>query len=459
VSEARDPQRRLAWRIGIGVAAAAVAVGIAVVVVRGHEGERWSTDSEVARGELEAGRRALDKLYVNEAIDHFLAAEEADPDFLAPKVLLLRHGSSVAGGRERLDGLIDELRGADLDRVTPRERLLVRHTLALVDRRPDEARRLVDDYLADEPEDPWAVELRCGHAWGDDEWAAAKDCYRRLIELDPNRVEAQNRIGYMEMAEGHFDEAAAQFQIYGFLAPDQANPHDSMGELMLLTGRYDEAEAELRQALALKPDFCASWLNLVLLHELRHDFDGAEAVVADAAGACPEASLAKMRCSIGLWRNADAGRWSAAWDAANGCGDWPADLDMAYFAAGAAGRLDETAPLLDRLRQEAAAMAGDGGKGDAKGRPWLENMAAVRAWFDGDPESAAAHGRAADAALSYWSGQWLFKLQNRRLTAAALEASGRGDEAAALRRQIRQVNPHLADDPPFPWPAAPPEAP
>ena len=307
VSEARDPHRRLAWRIGIGVLAAAVAVGVAVVVVRGHEGERWTTDSEVARGELEAGRRALDKLYVNEAVDHFLAAVEADPDFLAPKVLLLRHGSYVAGGRERLDRLVDELRGADLGRVTPRERLLVRHTLALVDRRSDEARRLVDDYLAAEPDDPWAVELRCGHAWGDDEWAAAKDCYRRLIELDPNRVEAQNRIGYMEMAEGHFDEAAAQFQIYGFLAPDQANPHDSMGELMLLTGRYDEAEAELRQALALKPDFCASWLNLVLLHELRHDFDGAEAVVADAAGACPEASLAKMTCSIGLWRNADAG--------------------------------------------------------------------------------------------------------------------------------------------------------
>jgi hypothetical protein len=224
-----------------------------------------------------------------------------------------------------------------------------------------------------------------------------------------------------------------------------------MGELMLLTGRYDEAEAELRRALELRPDFCASWLNLVLLHLVRHDFAGAEEAVAAAAaaGGCPPGVLARQPCSIALWRHLHAGRFSAAWDAAHGCGELPVDLDMAYFAAAAAGRRDETVALVEALRREAAGQDSEYGEG----HPWLHHLEAVDAWFAGDPAAAAEHGLMADAGLLYWTGQWLFKLQNRRLTAAALEAAGRQDDAAALRSEVRAVHPQLLDDPPYPLPA------
>lgn len=429
------------------LAVLALLAGAALLLLGpGADEQAWTTDSEIAREQFEAGLADRGKLYLNDALKHFQRAAEADPDFLMPKVWLILNRRYHPDHKGETVDLIADLRRADLERVTPRERMLVSYVLAMVDRDYERGQELVEDYLGGHPDDPFAVNLRCGRLWESQRWDAARTCYERLAEIAPNQVEAQNRLGYIDMAQGRFAEAEGQFEIYRYLAPDQANPHDSMGELMMVVGRYDEAEEEMRAALALKPDFCASWLNLILLAVLRGDFDGADEVVAqarDQAG-CSGNSLEQAPCTIDLWRHAEAGRWQQAWESSRACGENPADPPFAYAAALAAGdgeALDEAIKELEAREVEAD-----------RPRPHLEHLKALRALGRGDAAAAVEHGRAADAALRFWSGDWSLKLHNRRLTAAALERAGREEEAAALRGEIHAVNPRYMDA--FPLPMA-----
>lgn len=432
--------RSILWLL----AALALLLGIALVVFRGDSETRWSTTSEAAREDFEAGLIAMDKLYATDAINSFAQAAETDPDFLMPKVWLILMRRYSSDHRDETQTFVEDLRNADLDPLTARERMLARHVLAVVDRDHEEAGRIVDRYVEEHPEDPFGVRMYCGRVWEQQMWDEARACYQRLAEIAPNQVEAQNRLGYIDMAQGRFAEAEAQFEIYRYLAPDQANPHDSMGELNMVLGRYDEAEAELRRAVALKSDFCASWRNLVTLEQFRGDFDRAVEVQAEvrAAQGCPEEALKRQDCAIELWRQAAEGRWQEAWDASRACTDEPVDAPVAYLAAAAAGDTADLDQRIAKLMDESVEGGGDRG-------PFLEHLLALRELSKGDAEAAAEHGQAADAALRYWSGDWSFKLYNRYLTVVALERAGRSDEAAALTEEVRTVNPRIVDDFPF----------
>lgn len=430
-------------------AALALAAGLAVLFLLPEDGDgRWSAATPQARAELEAGERARARYYRQEAVERFEAALEADPDNVMARLFLFLERKHLDGGPDRVNELLEELRAADLEELTPRERLLVGFYLAQVDRDPERALALLTAYLEEHPRDPYGVELRCGHLWARARWDEAEACYQELIRLDPNRVEAQNRIGYIRMARGEFADAETQFQIYEFLAPDQANPHDSMGELYLITGRYGEAEEELRRALEMRPDFCASWTNLVLLELVRAELAAAEAVLEEArrADGCPPEVLEEAACRIELWRHAADERWSAAWDAARACGDFPVDFHVAALSAAGAGRTGDLGELEERIVGEYGT---DGERGDS---PTLKYLAAVRAWSAGRPAVVAERALEADERLFYWSGQWHPKLLTRRLAAAALRQEGRTGEADALEREIEAVHPGLVLDPPFPLP-------
>ena len=429
------------------IAVLAILGGVALLFVGpGSDDPGWTTDSELAREQFEAGLSDRGKLYLNDSLEHFERAAEADPDFLMPKVWLILSRRYHPDHKGETVDLIADLREADLERVSPRERMLVSYVLAMVDRDYGRGQELVESYLADHPDDPFAVNLRCGRLWEDQSWDAARACYQRLAEIAPNQVEAQNRLGYIDMAQGRFEEAESQFEIYRYLAPDQANPHDSMGELFMVVGRYGEAEEEMRAALALKPDFCASWRNLVVLDLLRGDFDHADSVLAEARqqGGCPEPTFAKLPCTIELWRHAEAGQWRQAWESARACGEKPVDPPVAFAAALAAGdaeAVDREIAALEEREVEAG-----------RPRPYLEHLRALRALSRGDAAAAVKHGRAADAGLGYWSFDWALKLHNRHLTATALERAGREEEAAALRREIEAVHPGFEEV--FPLPVA-----
>lgn len=86
--------------------------------------------------------------------------------------------------------------------------------------------------------------------------------WHRILERDPNFAEAYNRLGYLELNQGHYHQAVEHMKKYAFLAPDLANPHDSLGDVLMVMGQYEEAAREFRSAIALQPDFHYSYINL-----------------------------------------------------------------------------------------------------------------------------------------------------------------------------------------------------
>src|SRR4029078_10139489 len=88
--------------------------------------------------------------------------------------------------------------------------------------------------------------------WETRRWDDAEKTFQELLAIEPNWVDAQNKMGYLSMALGRFAESEDRFRTYRFVAPDQANPHDSLGELLVLTGRFDEAQSELHAALRIR---------------------------------------------------------------------------------------------------------------------------------------------------------------------------------------------------------------
>jgi Flp pilus assembly protein TadD len=423
---------------------AAVAAAGALLANRGTR--EWTTDSEAALAEFRRGLEAQQKLYRADAAEHFARAAELDPEFVAAKLFLVR---SLAGAEneERRKELMAQARAiADRERLTARERFLVELS-ANWSAGEERTAALVGAYLDDHPDDPFALSIRCDQQWMGAEFAAAERCFRRLIEIDPNWVNAQNLLGYLAMAQGEWRRAEEQFEIYRYLAPDQANPHDSLGELLLLNGRWEEARREFEAALAVKPDFCPSWKNLVKLELLNGRFDEA-AQVADGMerdGRCDRDEVRLERCRIGVWRGFAGSRWQQAWDAFRSpdCEGYDREEPavLAYHAALRAGLDDQAAALAAELE----AFVGEH-ENDEFARAVALHLDGLRLHLAGRSDQALERFGEADRRLAYWNCEMGYlKIANQVETWHALSALGRTDEAERVLADLRAVNPDVAE--------------
>jgi len=86
--------------------------------------------------------------------------------------------------------------------------------------------------------------------------------YRRVLELQPDHIEAHHNLGNALFAAGQFEDAAAQYRRVLDLDPNVAEAHGNLGNALRSLGRYDEAILSYRRALALKPQFAAAHSNL-----------------------------------------------------------------------------------------------------------------------------------------------------------------------------------------------------
>ncbi len=437
-----DPGMRKLTPVLIAVATIAVVAAAALRLT--NEQRPWTTSSEAALEEFEQGLTAEKKVYWNEAREHFARAVELDPDFAIARMKLLQLSTK---GEERASLILDLARQTDLERLSPRERLLMQHRVAMIERDRARADRLVDAYLAKHPEDLYALTIRCDRAWMSGDLDEAERCYTKLIRLDPNWVFAQNHLGYIRMAKGEFQLAEQAFASYGRIAPDQANPHDSLGELLMLTGRYGEATGQFERAVSIRSDFCASWSHLIDIALLEGDVAKAAATLARAREAvCPPQFIEAQQCRIDLWENLRGGGAAAAanWTRGAACPARNFDfvsLSVLQRAALTAGEGELARPVETSMGELAGKYDGDPIWGAVHG-----HLDAQRRAYEGDTAGAIAALRRADERLSYnGDGIGLFRLYNRLVLASLLERTGAGAEAAKLRAEVAAVNARMAE--------------
>ncbi len=432
------------------VAVAAVGTVAALALLGG--GREWSSSSDEAVREFLQGLDAEMKVYHDEARIHFAKAVSLDPQFSAAKAMLaleLMVGRDADGTKE----LVADLRKADLSGLTPRERFLVRLRLAEFDGDRAESGRLIDEFLASHPDDPWALYYAAGRAMAEENYDRAGELYRRLIKIAPNWVTAYNQLGYMEMRRGNWAEAERMFDTYKFIAPDHANPHDSLGELLALTGRYGEAEREFEEAIAVKLDFCASYQHLVTLALLQGRSDKIDAALfrASESGACPAEVIENERCNAAIGQAARNGDWSAVLELRDRCKHSNRGAYWLVFRAalltGDTGRANELETRIrERVKEKGAAASAEKSSSDSYYRAWLLHMEGTRAAVEGRLSDAVRDYREADALIpTAQLDVGVEKMFNLACLAEVLRLDGQEQEAERVRRRIDDINPTIVD--------------
>jgi len=428
--------------------AALVVIAAGVTLVALPRGPEWTTSSPEALEEFEAGMEAQMKLYHGEAKEHFDRAYELDSDFRMAKLL---HTDYLRGDNKELaKQLFEEVLAADTSNLTPREQFFIERARAYRDERSEDIPKIVDEYVARYPNDPYILNQKALGTWQSGEFEEAERLYQRLIEISPNWVIAYNQLGYITMTQGRFAEAEEYFKSYRFIAPDQANPHDSLGELFITLGRYNEAEETLEKAIEIKSDFWASYQHLALMKAFTGDIEGTRAIIERAKAAeMSEQMVLGLDCLARYAELAQKEAWQQILDEReSGCIKGFKEGFAAVTTHLAASRLgewevaqaieDEAAEILKKLEEY----------GDEKKTMVLagaiNHMEGVRLAIQGDLLGAEERLRAADKRLTFVeAGTGWYKLYNRMFLVETLLAEGKDAEAHQLLSKVRGVNPTM----------------
>ncbi len=407
-----------------------------------------STGSPEARAEFALASEAFSKFYHDEARKHLEKALALDPDFALAKARL--SSLILAADPERSGRLLGEASSVDLESLSPMERFRIRRTVALRDGQHEVAAALLEEYVAAYPNDPIGLSHKANALFDGGDLEAAAQAYKRVLEVDPNRVLAYNSLGYLAMRQGRFEEAEEYFKSYRFIAPDQANPHDSLGELYLLVGRHEEARASFEKAVEVRPEFCASHGHLVMQSLLERDYEWGQEILGNAADSCSQDDnyIKTQECILKFGELEDSQAWSDMADlASSGCLHETADMyfvTLATFSHRAACELGDNERALaiedffqHKHKDKTTAT-------EPRPNPVNLHLQGVRLALQANLAEAEERLRAADLGLSYNTAPFgQLKLTNRLVLAEVLRARNSDLEAHQLLDQVRRVNSRL----------------
>ena len=92
---------------------------------------------------------------------------------------------------------------------------------------------------------------------------AAREAFRKAIELDASYAEAYFNLGLLLARDGQHEEAERVLRTATQLDPDSHKAHATLGIVLRALGKYSEAEDELRRAIEIDPtdEIASSHLN------------------------------------------------------------------------------------------------------------------------------------------------------------------------------------------------------
>ncbi|MCP4655378.1 MAG: tetratricopeptide repeat protein [bacterium] len=440
-------KKYIAWLAVVLIVALGAAVATGALWLWSAGEAEWTTCSNAARKEFVLGLDDFERYYHVDAAAHFQRAIDLDPEFAAAKLFL----SDRPPSEEVRNRLLAELREVDPDSLTPRESFLVTYWVARHRDEDARAREILDSFLDEYPEDLFGLRAVCEAAWDEENWTEAERCYARGIKLYPNWVSAQNRLGYIAMAQGRFTQAEEHFRTYRYIAPDQANPYDSLGELLTTLGRDEEAEEAFREAIRIKEDFCAAYRHLATLYVLSGRVEEITELLhrIETVDSCAELSQAGLVCGGRAFVSYLRGDLEEAWRLMEGeCLERLDGFELvAHRLAVMTGRPAAAEEMEGKRREDLAREIDHGHTAHAdQVRADLLHAEAVRLLAAGDHAAATERLFAADELLKYWNvDRASFKLFNRLTLVYSLRLEGRTGKAKAMIKKIEAVNPRFAE--------------
>jgi len=168
-----------------------------------------------------------------------------DPSFAMAYALLVRDSGDEKARRDYLNKAL-----AQMDKVSPGEKLWLAASRAAMDADSVELVRLSDELVKLFPRDKHVLFRAAGIADGwKKNYPEAYAYYHQALALDPTFAAAFSELGYVCMRMGKYEEADQAFQSYIKARPGRPNPHDSYAEFLLGRGRYDDSITQYQQAL------------------------------------------------------------------------------------------------------------------------------------------------------------------------------------------------------------------
>lgn len=123
-----------------------------------------------------------------------------------------------------------------------------------------------------------------------EQWAAAEDLYRTILEVAPDHADALHFSGVLAHQRGRSDEAVELIERSLALAPEQADWYSNLGIVLQHRLRLDEAIAAYRSAIALDPLHANAHSNLGVILRAKGEVAEAETAYRAAIRIDPEHS-------------------------------------------------------------------------------------------------------------------------------------------------------------------------
>jgi Flp pilus assembly protein TadD len=166
-----------------------------------------------------------------------------------------------------------------------------------------EARAVLDAWLAETPNDTLALIQHGKYLEQQNAFEEAMNAYRRVIELDPEQLEARLRLATILLSRRYGEEAAAELEVLRKNLSDNPEIQVLWARSLSLLGRTEESRAVIAACLASFPDYPPALLEQGNNALLDGDEEAAEKHLARAVRLDPGNSQIRNKYALVLSRN------------------------------------------------------------------------------------------------------------------------------------------------------------
>ncbi len=216
-----------------------------------------TTSSEEARRLFLQGRDLFEKLRGTDARKFFEQAVAKDQTFALAHLSL---ATTAPTGKDFFDSVKQAV--ALAPKASEAERLLIFGFDAGVKGNVAAQKNDLTKVTQLYPKDERAQNALGGYYFGQQDYPAAIEAYKKATAINPAFSQPYNQLGYAYRFIGKYADAEQAFKRYIETIPDDPNPYDSYAELLMKMGRFDESIKNYEKALSVNPNFVASYVGI-----------------------------------------------------------------------------------------------------------------------------------------------------------------------------------------------------